>query len=256
MTSFKLNMLLFLFVLMAADSFAQSTAYKEADQLLNIHYKKLYASCDSVQKVYLKDEQLEWLSTRDDYFKQTLEVFKTKNPKANPYKPAAAVKEDAKRMFDSNTVFVQQRAEQLSKRCADNYSENRYNAHPTGLYGLGNEDEEKTPDTYGEFGNLAIREKGNNVIEFRLYVCNGAPSYHTGLLSDTAIITGNKAVYTADSTSRLCTITFYFYKQGVSVSQTDDGFDGSCGFGQGVSAGGFFKRKSYDTPSDAVLYEQ
>ena len=39
--------------------------YFQIDSLLNIRYKKLRLTCDSVQKENLKDEQFEWLTKRD-----------------------------------------------------------------------------------------------------------------------------------------------------------------------------------------------
>lgn len=98
--------------------------YQQMDSLLNVQYKQLRSSCDSVQKENLKQEQLKWLAKRDAYFKQTLNTFKSKNPKADPFGNAFGAQDDAMSMFDDNATFVKKRLLELIGKKPTDFSNN------------------------------------------------------------------------------------------------------------------------------------
>lgn len=103
--------------------------YQQMDSLLNVQYKQLRSSCDSIGKEKLKEEQLKWLTKRDTYFKQTLGTFKSKNLKADPFGNAFGAQDDAMMMFDDNAAFVKKRVLELIGRKAADFNNNYREKH-------------------------------------------------------------------------------------------------------------------------------
>jgi uncharacterized protein YecT (DUF1311 family) len=108
--------------------------YYQMDSLLNLRYKQLRLTCDSIQKENLKDEQLEWLSKRD---KQFLKNQKQTNKEAK--KEGYDVGQDEKMVLtDTNAMYVKQRVIELLNSSSLNYSADKYKVNPTGFYSLDN----------------------------------------------------------------------------------------------------------------------
>lgn len=115
-------------------------------------------------------------------------------------------------------------------------------ANPAGYYSLNSKTNVVNGDTYGYFGTLKIQKVDSARIFVDLYVCKGAPSYSSGSLQDTLLYKNGIAVHTTTSDNS-CVITFNFNTpDGVTIEEkTKDTLSG-CGFGQGVSASGFYER--------------
>ena len=124
--------------------------------------------------------------------------------------------------------------------------------NPTGTYGI--DGKIKNGETYGYFGNIKVKKINSTKVIVQLFVCIGAPSYNHGFAYDTLEIKNNIAVYKISQDST-CKITFKFYGHGVKVDETASDYNMGCGFGHGVIAYGFFKRKSYKIPTDEELKE-
>jgi len=125
----------------------------------------------------------------------------------------------------------------------------------TGFYSLTNKTVTKNGDIYGYFGEICIKQLNSSRIVVKLSICKGAPSYNSGTLTDTLTFYKNKATYTTieDAT---CKIIFTFYQKGIKLEQFAENPNFACGFGHGVDAYGFYKRKSFKTPSDKELTEE
>jgi len=227
------------------------TFYSQMDSLLNVQYKKLRSKCDSIQKEYLKDEQLEWLSNRDKQFSQTQKQV-NKEAKKNGYDGG---QDETMILTDKNAMFVKQRVIELIKATPNNYSANNYKINSTGYYSLNNKTEKKNGDTYGNFGDIEIKQINNNQIKIRLFACKGAPSYNSGTLTDTLIISNNKAIYTTEDDPS-CKIVFTFYRQGIMVEQFAEDPNFACGFGHAVDAYGYYRKKSSKVPTDKELNDE
>jgi uncharacterized protein YecT (DUF1311 family) len=226
--------------------------YYQIDSLLNLRYKKLRLTCDSIQKENLKDEQLEWLAKRDKQFiknqKQT-----NKEAKKEGYDGG---QDERMILTDTNAMFVKQRVIELVNSSALNYSADKYKVNPTGLYSLDNKTTIKNDDTYGYFGDIAVKAISQNKVVVRLYVCKGAPSYNSGTLADTLEIKNNKAIYTNAEFDSTCKIIFSFFRQGIKVEEFTDNYNSGCGFGHAVVADGFFKKKSNKIPTTKELTDE
>ena len=74
----------------------------------------------------------------------------------------------------------------------------------------------------------------------------GAMSANVGSASGTATIAGDTAVYSTDEFGQ-CTITIKFVKPG-TITVTQAGTDGECGFGHNVNADGAYKKSSGAKP--------
>ncbi len=223
--------------------------YYQVDSLLNLSYKKLRLTCDNIQKENLKDEQLEWLAKRDRQFiknqKQT-----NKEAKKEGYDDG---QDERVILTDTNAMFVKQRVIELLNSSASNYSADKYKVNPTGLYSLDNKTIKKNDDTYGYFGDIAVKAISKNKVVVRLYVCKGAPSYNSGTLADTLEIKNNKAMYRNTEFDSSCKIIFSFFRQGIKVEEFTNNYNSGCGFGHAVVANGFFKKKSTKIPTAKEL---
>ncbi len=219
--------------------------YNEMDSLLNIRYQQLRASCDSMQKINLKDDQKDWLLSRDAYFKQT----------------KAAVKRNTKQkgtdvqmmMHDKNAAFVKTRVLALMAVQNVAYAPENYKVNPTGFYSLDSETEKRNGETYGRFGDIKVKLLSKDKVIVNFFVCRGAPSYNMGMLSDTLSLMNNHVTFQNKEVENGCTVTFYFYKRGIFVQDVRTDNDPTCYFGHAVYADGFYKRMSSKVPKDKEL---
>lgn len=224
--------------------------YFQMDSILNVRYKQLRFMCDSVQKENLKDEQLEWLAKRDRQFNLNKQQV-NKEAKKDGYEGG---QNETMFLTEKNASYVKQRVVELIKVAPENYSADKYKVNSTGSYSLDSKIETKNGDTYGYFGDIKLKEISNNRIIVRLFVCKGAPSYNSGMLIDTLTITNNKAIYKTENDPS-CKLVFTFYRRGIMVEQFANDPNFACGFGHGVDAFGFYKKKSSNAPTDAELTE-
>ncbi len=104
--------------------------------------------------------------------------------------------------------------------------------NPTGTY-------EYDHGNKGE-GIIKVHKISASTIKISLFVVGGPPSYNMGEFSDELTISNNVANYVSDD----CSIKFEFSAQGVKVTQA--GID--CGFGNGITANGFYGKKSSAVP--------
>jgi uncharacterized protein YecT (DUF1311 family) len=226
------------------------TFYYQMDSILNARYKQLRLMCDSVQKENLKDEQLEWLAKRDRQFNQNKQQV-NKEAKKDGYEGG---QDETMFLTEKNAMYVKQRVIELINGSPKNYSADKYKVNSTGSYSLDSKIEIKNGDTYGYFGDIKLKEISNNRIIVRLFVCKGAPSYNSGTLIDTLTITNNKAIYKTENDPS-CKLVFTLYRRGIMVEQFANNPNFACGFGHGVDAFGFYKKKSSKAPTDTELAE-
>jgi hypothetical protein len=104
--------------------------------------------------------------------------------------------------------------------------------NPTGTY-------EYDHGNKGE-GIIKVHKISASTIKISLFVVGGSPSHNMGEFSDELTISNNVANYVSDD----CSIKFEFSAQGVKVTQS--GID--CGFGNGITANGFYGKKSSAVP--------
>jgi hypothetical protein len=116
--------------------------------------------------------------------------------------------------------------------------------NPTGTYNFG-KTKNKNGDIYGYYGKIQVLKYLENKIIMSFLFCKGAPSYNSGSFIDTLNYEDNIAVYRPQVYSK-CRIEFAFSKKGVNVKTNE--YDSECGFGMGVVANGFFKKKSSEQP--------
>lgn len=91
--------------------------YYQMDSLMNVVYKELRSSCDSIQKKNLKLEQLKWLKKRDGIFKKNLVEVQKEN-RINNFIP----QDDEMIMIQGNGDFVKERVLKLMKMQSKDYS--------------------------------------------------------------------------------------------------------------------------------------
>jgi hypothetical protein len=116
--------------------------------------------------------------------------------------------------------------------------------NPTGKYQYGNT-KLKNGKIYGYYGEIRVRKFLNDKVIVSFLFSKGAPSYNSGSFIDTLNFNHNKAVYKPDDYGS-CEVTFLFSEKGVAVTTNNQKID--CGFGMGVVANGFFKKKSSKQP--------
>ena len=126
-------------------------------------------------------------------------------------------------------------------------SKNSISLNPTGSYKLDLKTIEKKGETYGYFGDIKIKLLDQSKIAITLFVCKGAPGYHSGALWDTIEYKNNIAVYIPENDST-CKITFTFKRSGITVIQYQSNLNNGCGFGQGVFADGYYRKVSAKIP--------
>lgn len=116
--------------------------------------------------------------------------------------------------------------------------------NPTGTYSLVSKVKIKDEDTFGVTGDIQVKALSTNKIVIALAVNVGAPSYNSGSFSDTLNYRSNSCTYRGDESDTSCQITFKFNQKGVTVTQRQNNLNFGCGFGHGVFADGFYKKKS------------
>jgi hypothetical protein len=105
--------------------------------------------------------------------------------------------------------------------------------NPTGTY-------EYDHGNYGD-GTVKVQKIGTDKINVSLFVVGGPPSHNMGELIEVLKIKNGVAIYKSGD----CTIKFTFNSKAVKVTQT--GFE--CGFGNGISANGYYKKTSSKVPN-------
>jgi len=127
---------------------------------------------------------------------------------------------------------------------------NIYQFNPTGSYKYDGKTQKKNGEIYGYFGDIQVKLLNENRIAVSFYLCVGAKSYNSGSFVDTLSLIGNTAIYKPLDCDSLCTITFKFSKGGVTTihKALDGNYNGSCCFGSGVIANGFFRKVSNKIP--------
>lgn len=116
--------------------------------------------------------------------------------------------------------------------------------NPTGTYDFG-KTKSRNGDIYGYYGKIQVLKYLDDKIIMTFLFCKGAPSYNSGSFIDTLNYKDNKAVYRPEIDSK-CRIEFAFSEKGVIVKTNEQ--NSGCGFGMGVVADGFFKKKSSKQP--------
>jgi len=104
--------------------------YFQMDSLLNLEYKKLHSKCDSIQKENLKDEQLQWLSKRDNQFKKN-QVQEDKDAKEGGYDGG---EDETMMLTDDNAKFVKERVLELINSSPQNYSADKYKRKSSNIH--------------------------------------------------------------------------------------------------------------------------
>lgn len=90
-------------------------------------------------------------------------------------------------------------------------------------------------------GTVKVQKISSDKIKVSLFVIGGPPSHNMGEFMKELKIKNAVAIYKSGE----CTIKFTFNSKAVKVTQT--GFD--CGFGNGVSANGYYKKTSSKVPN-------
>jgi hypothetical protein len=104
--------------------------------------------------------------------------------------------------------------------------------NPTGTYEYDNGND-------GD-GTVKVKQISADKIKVSVFVIGGPPSHNMGEFMKELKIKNGVAVYKSGD----CTIKFTFNSTAVKVTQT--GFE--CGFGNGVSANGYYKKTSSKVP--------
>ena len=90
-------------------------------------------------------------------------------------------------------------------------------------------------------GTIKVQRVSTSKIKVSLFVMGGPPSHNMGEFMDELTFSNGVAKYTSDD----CSIKFEFNTQGVKVTQS--GVD--CGFGNGITANGYYVKKSSAVPN-------
>ncbi len=120
--------------------------------------------------------------------------------------------------------------------------------NPTGTYNLVSNAKTQNGDIYGPTGDIQVKALLKNKVAIVLGVNMGAPAYNSGALIDTLAYNDNTCIYKGNSDDPSCRITFVFTSTGIKVSQKQADLNYGCGFGHGVFADGFYKKKSGKVP--------
>lgn len=99
----------------------------------------------------------------------------------------------------------------------------------------------------GGSGELLVTQVSIDQIKFKLMVVGGKPAHNQGLLEGTANILGSAAEFSTTEFGGTCKLSFDFSSDAVKI-ETIEGDAAACGFGNGVSANGTYKRDGYTDP--------
>jgi hypothetical protein len=119
---------------------------------------------------------------------------------------------------------------------------------PTGTYILDNQAIIIEREPYGYAGLIQIITLPDNKILMSFVINKGAPTYISGIFTDTLNYINNQAIYTNPAVDTSCYISFVFAENGVTVKEKTANLNSGCGFGKGVVADGFFKKVSSVKP--------
>jgi hypothetical protein len=120
--------------------------------------------------------------------------------------------------------------------------------NPTGIYKLVSKAKQVQGDTYGTTGDIQVKAISRSKIVVALSVNMGAPAYNSGGLLDTLQYVNNTSVYIGGQDDPTCRIKLTFNEAGIKVTQKQADLNFGCGFGHGVFADGFYKKRSSKTP--------
>lgn len=95
-------------------------------------------------------------------------------------------------------------------------------------------------------GTLKVQKISSDKIKVSIFVIGGAPSHNMGEFMEVIKIKNGIANYKSGD----CALKLIFNSKAVKVVQT--GFD--CGFGNGVVAGGYYKKTSSKVPDMEDAY--
>jgi hypothetical protein len=90
-------------------------------------------------------------------------------------------------------------------------------------------------------GKVKVQKLSQNKIKVSVFVVGGPPSHNMGEFMEELTITNGVAKFTSEE----CSIKFEFSTPGVKVTQ----IDGSCDFGNGIYANGYYVKKSSAVPN-------
>ena len=110
--------------------------------------------------------------------------------------------------------------------------------NPTGTYEYDHGDD-------GD-GIVKVQKISSNKIKVSIFVVGGGPSHNMGEFMEIIKIKNGVAKYKSGD----CALKFIFNSKAVKVVQT--GWD--CGFGNGVAAGGYYKKTSSKVPDMEDAY--
>ncbi len=127
-------------------------------------------------------------------------------------------------------------------------NESQHYINPTGTYVLISKAKIVKGETYGYTGDIQVKVLSKSKIIVVLGVNMGAPAYNSGELFDTLKYANNTCVYNGDTNDPTCRITLKFSEHGINVKQKQVDLNSGCGFGHGVFADGFYKKKSSEVP--------
>ena len=207
--------------------------------MLNVYYQKLKLSCNKDQRENLKDDELDWLDRRYDYFKKTLAQSRHNVSIHDPL-PL----DNMMIKCNDDAEFVKGRAVLLSQRKNSDYAPDHYVVEAEGYYRLDNQKKSLDGEMRGFTGDMAVMKYKEGRIILRLLVSGAARDQGEGYVYDTFSVKNNLAVYrTLTGSDTSCRIYFYFSKQGVQVREVSIDYNLNCGLGHGARVDGFYKRK-------------
>ena len=101
---------------------------------------------------------------------------------------------------------------------------------------------------HGERGNgtIKVNKISADKIVLSIFVIGGPPSHNMGEFMETLTLTNGVATYKSEE----CGLKFVFSSTAITVTQSGE----DCGFGNGITANGTFKKTSSEVPDMEVMY--
>ncbi|MFM1915540.1 MAG: hypothetical protein RLZZ531_1209 [Bacteroidota bacterium] len=118
------------------------------------------------------------------------------------------------------------------------FTDKNMGINPTGTYEY----------DHGERGNgtIKVNKISADKIVLSIFVIGGPPSHNMGEFMETLTLTNGVATYKSEE----CGLKFVFSNTAVTVTQSGE----DCGFGNGITANGTFKKTSSEVPDMEVMY--
>lgn len=91
-------------------------------------------------------------------------------------------------------------------------------------------------------GNIQLLRSRNEEYIMDFFICKGAPSYNSGSFRDTVQLDGNR-IHWFSEYDESCKLTFELRDSGIMIQHAASNYNSSCGFGHGVVAHGFFRKR-------------